>query len=174
MRKFDKKLNILKANLLSEQRYAETKDPLNEGWKTNVAAGLATLAGGAGANAQAQSAPQKPNVQNQVQGAIDKGFGDKVANPFNADDTFANTKSIVAIQSGVQDGRTGKSGVYVYHKLPTDPSFDVSRDREIVYTENLPTLMKTQEYKAYMAKKQGGQQAQSQNQVAMREGEKKN
>lgn len=168
MRKFDKKLNILKANLLSEQRYVEEKDPLNEGWKTNVAAGLASLAGGMGAQAQSQAPQQNQATSIQHQQAQKQDDG-KTSNAFNT----PRTLPIVAIQSGVQDGKTGKSGVYVYHKLPTDPDFDVNRDREIVYNENLPNLRKTVEYQQYMRNKQGGQQAQG-GSVAMNESEKKN
>lgn len=55
MRRFDKKLNINKVNLLFEQRYLKLKGVVNENtseieedWKTNLAAGLASLAGSAG------------------------------------------------------------------------------------------------------------------------------
>lgn len=168
MRKFDKKLNIVKANLLSEQRYLENKDGLSEGWRTNVAAGLASLGGAAGAQAQQapQQAPQQQTIQHQQAPTQDDG---KTSNAFNA----PRTLPIVAIQTGVQDGKTGKSGVYVYHKLPSDPSFDVNTDREIVYNENLPNLRKTVEYQDYMRQKQGGQQAQGQAVAGINESEKK-
>ena len=123
------------------------------------------MAGGAGANAQAQQAPQQnqgTSIQQQVQAP--KADDGKTSNAFNT----PRTLPIVAIQSGVQDGKTGKSGVYVYHKLPTDPSFNVNTDREIVYNENLPNLRKTVEYQEYMRSKQGGQQQGSS--VAMNEG----
>jgi hypothetical protein len=51
MRRFDKQKNIAAANLLSEQRQT-IRDSVTEDWKTNVAAGLATIGGWAGANAQ--------------------------------------------------------------------------------------------------------------------------
>lgn len=168
MRKFDKKLNIVKANLLSEQRYLENKEGLSEDWKTNVAAGLASVAAGAGANAQNHQAPQQnqaTTIQHQQAQKQDDG---KTSNAFNT----PRTLPIAAIQTGVQDGKTGKSGVYVYHKLPSDPTFDVNTDREIVYNENLPNLRKTVEYQDYMRKQQQGGQK-SQGSVAMNESEKK-
>lgn len=151
MRKIDKKINIIKANLLNEERYLNEKNGINEGWKTNVAAGLASLAGGMGANAQSQDAPQQnqTSIQHQETPKQDDG---KTSNAFNT----PRTLPIVHIQSGVRDGKTGKSGVYVYHKLPTDPSFDVNRDREMVYNDNLSLLRNTIEYQDYM-RKQGGQ-----------------
>lgn len=176
MRKFDKKLNILKANLLSEQRYAEEKNPLNEGWKTNVAAGLASIAGGAGANAQAQQAPQQnqgTSIQ-QAQGQQQDKSG--VADPFNVDKSgfIGQTKPIFKIQTGVQDGKTGKPSVYVYHKDPNDPSFNVATDRETVYTQNLDQLRKTVQYQDYLKRMNSQQNPQQGQQVAVREAEKKN
>lgn len=149
--------NIESANILAEQRYLESKG-LDEGFGRNLAAGLAATAasmGGAHAAEKGPVDPVKPSVNQQVQSQIDKGFGDKVANPFNASDTFANTKPILGIQTGVTDGKTGKSGVYVYHnRLPSDPNFNPKTDREMVYVENLPNLRRTKEYKDYMQKAQ--------------------
>lgn len=162
--------NIESANILAEQRYLESKG-LDEGWGRNLAAGLAATAGSMGAaNAQAPAPTQAPTTH-QVQSQLDQKFGD-VANPFNAGDNQINTPPIVGIQTGVTDGRTGKSGVYVYHnRLPSDPNFNPKTDREIVYTENLPNLRKTAEYREYMAKK--GQNANVDNKsIAMNEAKK--
>ena len=158
MRKFDKKLNIVKANLLSEQRYLNNKEGINEDWKTNLAAGIASLGGAAGAQAQQQAPQQAPQQQSIQHQQAQKADDAKTSNAFNT----PRTLPIAKIQTGVVDGKTGKSGVYVYHKLPTDPSFDVNRDREMVYNENLPNLRKTVEYQEYMRNQQGGQQAQGQ------------
>lgn len=152
MRKIDKKLNIVKANLLNEQRYSQYKNGLNEsvdeGWKTNVAAGLASLAGGAGASAQSQQVPQQnQSIQYQQPQKQDDG---KTSNAFNT----PRTLPIVHIQTGVTDGKTGKDGVYVYHKLPSDPTFDVKKDREMVYNDNLSLLRNTVEYQEYMRNQQ--------------------
>lgn len=146
MRKIDKKLNIAKLNLLSEQRYLEEKNCLEEGWKTNMAAGIASL--GAGMSAQAQQAPQQQSqgIEKTIQATPSS------QNDANVDRSafFAQTKPIFHIQTGVQDGKTGKPSVYVYHKDPKDPSFDVTKDRETVYTQNLDDLQRTQQYQEYM------------------------
>jgi hypothetical protein len=60
------------------------------------------------------------------------------------------TKKIVAIERGVTDGKTGKASIYVYSKLKTDPSFDVKKDRETVYNENLNLLTNTVQYKNFI------------------------
>ena len=70
------------------------------------------------------------------------GLGDNAKNA-------PRTKTIKHVQTGVTDGRTGKQSSYVYAKLPTDKGFDVKKDRETVYNENLPILQKTVEYQAY-------------------------
>jgi hypothetical protein len=46
----NKKISLLL--ILSEQRHLTDRDSVTEDWKTNVAAGLATIGGVAGANAQ--------------------------------------------------------------------------------------------------------------------------
>jgi hypothetical protein len=41
---------------------------------------------------------------------------------------FTRTIPIVGIQSGVTDGKSGQSAVYVYHNhLPSDPNFNEKR-----------------------------------------------
>lgn len=145
MRKIDKKLNISKLNLLSEQRYLDEKNGLEEGWKSNMAAGVASL--GFGMGAQAQQAPQQAQgIEKTIQATPTSQNDAKV----DKSSFFGQTKPIFHIQTGVQDGKTGKSSVYVYHKDPKDPSFDVAKDRETVYTQNLDNLQKTQQYQDYM------------------------
>lgn len=154
MRKSDKKLNIQKANLLSEQRYVETKNLMSEDWKTNLAAGLATA--GAGANAQTTKSVD-PNQQSktiQHNPSIDKDAN--IANPFKTDisSIHPRTLPIVDIQTGVTDGKTGKPSVYVYHKDRHAPDFNVKTDRETVYVDHLDDLRKTKEYQDYRARLQ--------------------
>ncbi len=89
MRKFDKKLNIVKANLLNEQRYINIKEGVDEGWGKNLAAGVASLAAGAGANAQAQQAPQQNQATSiQQQAQAPKADDGKTSNAFNAPRTL--------------------------------------------------------------------------------------
>lgn len=185
MRKIDKKKNIANANLLSEQRYLTIKEGLDEDWKTNLAAGAASLAGAAGA--QAQQAPQQaPNQQTiQHQAPSLKTADGKTANPFgvsnassadqNSTDkslTFGQTKPIFKIQTGVQDGKTGNPSVYLYHKDPNDPSFNPATDRTTVYTKNLDQLRNTVQYQDYL-KRMHAQKQQKQQGVAVNESEKK-
>lgn len=73
------------------------------------------------------------------------GKGDPLENARNT----PRTKPIKHVQTGVTDGRTGKPSTYVYNKLPTDKGFDVKKDRETVYNENLPILQRTVEYQEY-------------------------
>ena len=144
MRKIDKKLNISKVNLLSEQRYLDEKNGLEEGWKTNMAAGIASL--GAGMGAQAQQAPQQAqNIEKTIQATPTNQNDDKV----DKSAFFGKIKPIFNIQTGVQDGKTGKPSVYVYYKDPKDPSFDVNKDRETVYNDNLDQLRRTVQYQNY-------------------------
>lgn len=187
MRKFDKKLNILKTNLLSEQRYAEEKGELTEGWKTNAVAGLASLAGGVGANAQ-QAPQQQPQMDKttQHQAPSLKTADGKTANPFGASNqTSVNpnttdvsafvgqTKPIFKIQTGVQDGKTGNPSVYVYHKDPNEPGFNPATDRTTVYTKNLDQLQNTVQYQDYMKRMHAQKQAKQQQGLAVNESEKK-
>lgn len=156
MRKSDKKLNIQKANLLSEQRYVETKNLMSEDWKTNLAAGLATAGAVAGGNAQTTKSVD-PNQQSktiQHNPSINKDIN--TANPFKTDISLAHPRTlpIVDIQTGVTDGKTGKPSVYVYHKDKNSPDFDVKRDRETVYVDHLDDLRKTKEYQDYRARLQ--------------------
>lgn len=192
MRKIDKKLNIVNANLLSEQRYLTVKEgneTLSEDWKTNLAAGLATAGGVAGAHAQ--QAPKQAHAQQtdktiQHQAPSLKTADGKTANPFHAsDNTSANSNStdmsasvgqvkpIFKIQTGVQDGKTGYPSVYVYHKDPNDPSFNVATDRETVYTKNLDQLRNSVQYQDYLKRMHAQKQQQQQQAVAVNESEKK-
>lgn len=184
MRKIDKQLNIAKANLLSEQRYLTIKEGLDEDWKTNLAAGLATAGGVAGAHAQ--QAPKQSNVQGvdkAIQATAPKQQDNaKVANPFGVDNsaTFGQVKPIVKIQTGVQDGKTGEPSVYVYHKDPNDPTFNPKTDRETVYTRNLDQLRNSVQYQDWQKRmhakaeqeRQAKQQAQQQGGVAVNESNK--
>jgi hypothetical protein len=56
-----------------------------------------------------------------------------MANPYGTKDDSTihpRTIPIVGIQSGVTDGKSGQA-VYVYHNhLPSDPNFNVKRDRK--------------------------------------------
>lgn len=63
------------------------------------------------------------------------------------------TKTIVSIEYGVTDGKTGKPAVYVYHKQKTAKGFSYKTDREIVYVENLPNLRRTVQYQVYLRTK---------------------
>jgi hypothetical protein len=187
MRKIDKQKNIANANLLSEQRYLTIKEGLDEDWKTNLAAGAASLAGAAGA--QAQQAPQQ-QAQNQQtiqhQAPSLKTADGKTANPFgvstpssanpNSTDMSAvvgQTKPIFKIQTGVQDGKTGKPSVYVYYKDPNDPSFNPSSDRATVYTSNLDLLRNTTQYQDYLKRMHAQKQQKQQQGVAVNESDKK-
>lgn len=110
MRRFDKKLNINKVNLLSEQRYLNSKDMVNENtseleedWKTNLAAGLASLGGGIGANAQ-QTAPTQTTPTTQ-QAPTPKPAA-KAANPFNIGSTTkSNSLLTVNFTNSFESGR---------------------------------------------------------------------
>jgi hypothetical protein len=152
MRRFDKLANIKKANVLLEKRIIEEKSLLKEDWKTNVAAGLASIGGVAGANAQTNKTVAPEQGKEITHNQASKSNSD-VANPFGVEDTsmiHPRTMPIVGIQSGVTDGKTGKSAVYVYHNnKPGDANFNVKRDRETVYTSNLSDLYKTVEYQNY-------------------------
>jgi hypothetical protein len=187
MRKIDKQINIANTNLLSEQRYLTIKEGLDEDWKTNLAAGLATAGGVAGAHAQ-QAPKQAPSQQTTQQQAPSLKTADgKTADPFgvsynssanpNSTDMSASvgqTKPIVKIQTGVQDGKTGNPSVYVYHKDPNDPSFNPATDRTTVYTRNLDQLRNTVQYQDYQKRMHAQQQAKQQQQgVAVNESEKK-
>ena len=89
MRKYEKKNNLIKVNILNEQRYLKQKgyiveNEIDEDWKSNVAAGLAMTAGlGGSANAT-----ERPNDPSQSNKEISFNQGDlknnnDVANPFN-------------------------------------------------------------------------------------------
>lgn len=175
MRKFDKKLNIANANLLSEQRYLTIKEGLDEDWKTNLAAGAASLAGAAGA--QAQQAPKQAPTQQidkTIQQQAPQQNNANVANPYGADlsASVGHTKPIIKIQTGVQDGKTGNPSVYLYHKDPNDPSFNPATDRTTVFTKNLDQLRNTVEYQDYL-KRMHAQKQPKQQGVAVNESEKK-
>ncbi|APZ82900.1 hypothetical protein [Flavobacterium phage FL-1] len=60
------------------------------------------------------------------------------------------TKKIVSIEYGVTCGKTGKPAVYVYFKKKGSAGFNVSTDREIVYTQNIASLQNTVQYKSYI------------------------
>lgn len=193
MRKIDKQINIANANLLSEQRYLTIKEGLDEDWKTNLAAGLATAGGVAGAHAQQapkqgpkQAQTQQTDKTIQHQAPSLKTADGKTANPFgastqssanpNSTDMSASvgqTKPIVKIQTGVQDGKTGNPSVYVYHKDPNDPSFNPATDRTTVYTKNLDQLRNTVQYQDYQKRMHAQKQAKQQQGVAVNESEKK-
>ncbi len=177
MRKIDKQLNIAKANLLSEQRYLTIKEGLDEDWKTNLAAGAASLAGAAGANAQQapQQAQNQQNVNKVVQQQAPQAKQDNsgIANPYGVDMSAAigHVKPIVKIQTGVQDGKTGYPSVYVFHKDPNDPTFNPATDRETVFTKNLDQLRNTTEYQDYLKMMHAKTQKQQQG-VAVNESNK--
>lgn len=178
MRKIDKQINIANANLLSEQRYLTIKEGLDEDWKTNLAAGAASLAGAAGAQAQQAPQPhQQQNVNNvnKVVAQQTKQDNSGVANPYGVDmsASVGQTKPIVKIQTGVQDGKTGNPSVYVYHKDPNDPSFNPATDRTTVYTKNLDQLRNTVQYQDYLKRMHAQKQAKQQQGVAVNESEKK-
>ncbi len=177
MRKIDKQLNIANANLLSEQRYLTIKEGLDEDWKTNLAAGAASLAGAAGA--QAQQAPQQQQQQNvnnvnKVVAQQTKQDNSGVANPYGVDmsASVGQTKPIFKIQTGVQDGKTGLPSVYVFHKDPNSPGFNPATDRTTVYTKNLDQLQNTVQYQDYL-KRMHAKTQQKQQGVAVNESEKK-
>lgn len=178
MRKIDKQINIANANLLSEQRYLTIKEGLDEDWKTNLAAGAASLAGAAGAQAQQAPQQQAQNVNNvnKVVAQQTKQDNSGVANPYGVDmsASVGQTKPIFKIQTGVQDGKTGNPSVYLYHKDPNDPSFNPATDRTTVYTKNLDQLRKTVQYQDYL-KRMHAQKQQNNNPqgVAVNESEKK-
>jgi len=110
MRRFDKKLNINKVNLLSEQRYLKSKGIVNENtseleedWKTNLAAGLASIGGGIGANAQ-QTEPNQ-SAQTTQQAPAPKPAA-KAANPFNIGSTTkSNSLLTVNFTNSFESGK---------------------------------------------------------------------
>lgn len=177
MRKIDKQINIANANLLSEQRYLTIKEGLDEDWKTNLAAGAASLAGAAGAQAQQAPQPHQQNVNNvnKVVAQQTKQDNSGVANPYGVDmsASVGQTKPIFKIQTGVQDGKTGNPSVYVYHKDPNSPGFNPATDRTTVYTKNLDQLQNTVQYQDYLKRMHAQKQAKQQQGVAVNESEKK-
>lgn len=180
MRKIDKQLNIANANLLSEQRYLTIKEGLDEDWKTNLAAGIATAGGVAGAHAQ-QAPQQSQNQQagTTIQNQTPKQDNSGVADPFNVNGkdmsaTYGHTKPIFKIQTGVQDGRTGQPSVYVYHKDPNQPGFNPDTDRTTVFTKNLDMLQKTREYQDYQKRMHAQAQQARQTQQSVNESDKLN
>lgn len=64
-------------------------------------------------------------------------------------DDIAQTRPIKHIQTGVTDGKTGKPSMYVFRKTPGEKGFDVKKDRETVYTDNLTDLQRTAQYQEY-------------------------
>jgi hypothetical protein len=87
MRKIDKRVNLLRVNILNEERYLRSKgiikeshEEIDEDWKTNVAAGLMSM--GAGANANAQSTPTANNNQQTISQSTNKSDTSGVADPF--------------------------------------------------------------------------------------------
>jgi hypothetical protein len=60
-----------------------------------------------------------------------------MANPYGTKDDSTihpRTIPIVGIQSGVTDGKSGQSAVYVYHNhLPSDPNFNVKEIGNSLY-----------------------------------------
>lgn len=156
MRRIDKILNIQMANLLAEQRYIKTKNLMSEDWKTNLAAGLATLSATAGSNAQSTKSLDQNQQSKTIQHnpSVDKDIN--AVNPFQTDisSIHPRTLPIVDIQTGVTDGKTGKRSIYVYHKDRHAPDFNVKIDRETVYVDHLDDLRKTKEYQDYRARLQ--------------------
>lgn len=89
MRKYEKKLNLKKANILAEQRYllnkgliVENDADLDEDWKSNVAAGLATVGSLGAQQAQAQT-PSSNNNQTYQQSTQTRTNDSGAADPFN-------------------------------------------------------------------------------------------
>jgi hypothetical protein len=96
MRRIDKKINLNKANLLAEQRYLTKKgfiseNEIEEDWKSNVAAGLATV-GSMGSMAAQNSQDANPNQnskeishqqQNKSDSDVANPWGNKKTNRLN-------------------------------------------------------------------------------------------
>jgi hypothetical protein len=102
MRKIDKKLNLQKANLLAEQRYLKNKGfivendiELEEDWKSNVAAGLATVGSFGAQSAQGQT-QQNNNNQTTQQSVQQRGNDGKTADPFNTQKASARLQTKLA------------------------------------------------------------------------------
>jgi len=92
MRKIDKKINLNKANILVEQRYLAKKgfiseSDIEEDWKSNVAAGLATV-GSMGSMAAQNNQDSNPNQNSKeiTQQQQNKSDSD-VANPWGVKKT---------------------------------------------------------------------------------------
>lgn len=102
MRRFDKKINIQKANLLSEQRYLESKGIIDEDWKTNLAAGLASVGGAVGASAQQPVSNPMNNITQTSQQSTPKT---NVANPFNvSQSTNSNALLTINLSNSFESG----------------------------------------------------------------------
>jgi hypothetical protein len=109
MRRFDKQKNIAAAIIIEKD--LTDRDSVTEDWKTNVAAGLATIGGVAGAK-RTKNKPMAPQrfrdstnenpLQNMLQPMVQRMI-----------QLFPRTIPIVGIQSGVTDGKSGQSAVYV-------------------------------------------------------------
>jgi hypothetical protein len=111
MRRFDKKLNIDKVNLLFEQRYLKSKDIVNENlseleedWKTNLAAGLASLVGSAGSAKTID--PKLPSTTQTTQRASSpRPQTTNVKDPFNINPkTKSNSLLTVNFSNSFESG----------------------------------------------------------------------
>jgi hypothetical protein len=111
MRRFDKKLNIDKVNILFEQRYiksksiiVENKSKLEEDWKTNLAAGLASIGSVAGTNVEKQDTTQTTQTTQQGVGVKPET---NMADPFNVNSQLKSTPLLT-----INFSKSFKSGSY--------------------------------------------------------------
>jgi len=110
MRRFDKKINIDKVNLLAEQRYLKSKGLLNENvseleedWKTNIAAGLASLAGSAGSAKNID--PKLPQSTQTTQYASSPRPQTNVSDPFKiGQSTKSNSLLTINFSNSFESG----------------------------------------------------------------------
>jgi len=110
MRRFDKKLNIDKVNLLFEQRYLKSKDIVNENiseleedWKTNLAAGLASLAGSAGSAKTID--PKLPSTTQTTQRTSSPRPQTNVSDPFKiGQSTKSNSLLTINFSNSFESG----------------------------------------------------------------------
>lgn len=131
------------------KRVGENK--LNEGWKTNLAAGLATAV--SGIQAQNSTSSETNSIGKEIQQTKQIKSDTNVADPYNVnrDNSIWRTIPIVGIKYNVNVGKLGTPAVYVYHnRTPEDPGFNPKTDREVVYMSNIDNLRRTAEYQKYM------------------------
>jgi hypothetical protein len=106
MRKYEKKINLNRVNVLNEQRYLNQKgyiseNEIDEDWKTNIAAGLAMAAGG---TAKAQNpSPNQSTPSKEISTNQGLSQDDNVANPFNIQ-TKANSNLKIKLSSTFKSG----------------------------------------------------------------------